>query len=123
MARFSRADRLTRPSEFAAVRSRGIAARAGTILVAVLPGERRHLGLAVSSGVGNAVVRNRLKRVIREFFRCHPETFPAGDCVVIPGREAGRCTNGELREQLARALVRLSERLAIAGRKGRCVAS
>ncbi|MGX9364938.1 ribonuclease P protein component [Desulfoplanes sp. PS50] len=45
------------------------------------------LGLAVSKKVGNSVQRNRIKRVVREFFRLHQDRIPSGiDYVVIPKR-------------------------------------
>jgi ribonuclease P protein component len=47
-------------------------------------GESR-LGLVVSRRVGNAVRRNRWKRVLREVFRQHRTALPRGyDWVVIP---------------------------------------
>jgi len=47
--------------------------------------ETARLGLAVSKRVGNAVVRNHVKRRIREAFRLKKETFPFGcDLVVYP---------------------------------------
>ena len=36
------------------------------------------LGLAVGKSVGNAVVRNRVKRRLREIFRRHKALLPAG---------------------------------------------
>ena len=50
------------------------------------PGQWR-FGLAVTRKSGNAVWRNRIKRVVREFFRLHQRAIPQGlDIVVVPRR-------------------------------------
>ncbi|MDL2210779.1 ribonuclease P protein component [Desulfovibrio sp. OttesenSCG-928-O18] len=50
-------------------------------------GEAWRLGLAVTRKTGNAVVRNRVKRVVREFFRLNQNRFTPGyDLVVVPKR-------------------------------------
>ena len=73
------------------------------------------LGIAVSRKVdGNAVGRNRIKRVWRETFRQHRDQLPAGSFVAIAKPAAAQAGNPELRaallELLARA-ARSSERL------------
>jgi len=51
----------------------------------------RRLGITVGKRVGPAVIRNRLKRRIREFFRQNKESFPeATDWVVTAKEGAGR---------------------------------
>lgn len=99
------------PAQFDAVKKHGRRARAGEVAVVALrtPGPRR-LGIVAARRAGNAVQRNRLKRVIREFFRLQPQLFPEGDSVVIPGADAGLLNNGEVRERLAQALVKLRGR-------------
>ncbi|MFH1913053.1 MAG: ribonuclease P protein component [Pseudomonadota bacterium] len=45
------------------------------------------LGLTVSRKMGNAVARNRIKRVVREYFRLHQYDFELPlDIVVVPKR-------------------------------------
>jgi ribonuclease P protein component len=58
---------------------------------------RRRLGVTVSKRVGNSVVRNRVKRCIREWFRHAREELPAGsDIVVIARRKARELSSVEV---------------------------
>lgn len=111
MPKFGKSSRLARPADFQSVKRRGKSVRSGGITVAAVSGPGRRLGIIVTRRTGNAVVRNRLKRVIREYFRDNAEAFPRGDCVVIPGAGTAGLTNEELRANLLKALGLLAQKL------------
>jgi ribonuclease P protein component len=45
------------------------------------------LGITVTRKVGNAVRRNRIKRLVREWFRCRQQELSPCDLVVIAKRD------------------------------------
>jgi ribonuclease P protein component len=118
MPKFGKASRILKPAEFQSVRRDGRSVRSGRLTVAAVPGSKRRLGVVVTRRTGNAVTRNRLKRVIREYFRNNGEAFPKGDCVVIPGTGSAKLTNDELRSNLTRALGLLAGKLETVIRGG-----
>jgi ribonuclease P protein component len=64
------------------------------------------LGVTVSRKVGIAVVRNRVKRHVREIFRRHPERLlPAHDLIVIAKPGAGDLAAIDVARELAAALA------------------
>ena len=66
-------------------------------------GSASRLGVTVSRKVGNAVVRNRIKRRIREWFRRDRSAIGPGlDLVVIARAGAARMTGPQTSAALAR---------------------
>jgi ribonuclease P protein component len=83
--RLARSARLRRRREFLEVQQRGRRIYSGELLVLALASgtPRPRIGITVSSKVGNAVERNRVKRWIREGWRSVAGNLSAVDVVVI----------------------------------------
>jgi ribonuclease P protein component len=63
------------------------------------------LGLTVSRKVGNAVKRNRVKRLVREFFRQYKKNFPVKvDFSVVAKKGAASLSAAKLNAEIKRAL-------------------
>jgi ribonuclease P protein component len=48
---------------------------------------KQRLGITASKKVGNAVKRNRIKRILREFFRLHKTCFPASSDILFIAKQ------------------------------------
>ena len=104
---FSKSSRIIKAEDFLKVKTEGVAARTRGLIISCLPGHRRRLGIVVSRRVGNAVQRNRLKRITREFFRMERKKFPSGDNVVIMSPSVSKLDNAQIRGELGKALEKL----------------
>jgi ribonuclease P protein component len=111
-AHFRRTLRLCRPAEFQAAYAQGRRFGNELLTATVRMNDRSsvRLGLSIAArSVGNAVSRNRLRRVIRESFRLRQQQLPPVD-IVIGARSAARAaTAKELREALQRLWTQISE--------------
>lgn len=77
-----------------------------------MDGGLARLGITVTRKVGKAVRRNRVKRLIREWFRQEGIDMGPYDVVVIPNRDLpSELTVGELARDLTEALVSAGYRL------------
>jgi ribonuclease P protein component len=62
------------------------------------------VGITVSGKVGNSVIRNRIKRQVREFFRRRRATLPQGvDFLVIARKSAVDLPSSVLDNELAKS--------------------
>ena len=112
--RLPKAARLLRRREFLLVQRQGKRQNAPSFVVIKYPrppasrhgkAEESRLGLTVTRRIGKAVVRNRIKRLVREFFRLHREKMPpAHDIVIIPKAGAEKLGYAQVAKELGRVL-------------------
>ncbi|MEZ4370753.1 MAG: ribonuclease P protein component [Polyangiaceae bacterium] len=75
--------------------------------------EPARLGLTVSRRTGNAVARNRMKRLLREAFRTSAAAWPRGvDLVIIAKQGPGELTVHDVVAELGAAREALAKRVA-----------
>ena len=120
-ARFRPADRVLLPRDYARARRHGRRLASKNFALSLAPRDDRlitarqargghpsktRLGMAVSRKVGNAVVRNRVKRAIREWFRHSRDVVdPETDLVVIARRGARELDTRQIGEELEALLT------------------
>lgn len=106
-ARLPRTARVRKRREFLRLQS-APRRRAGTLFVVITEpasGGGSRLGITVSKRVGGAVVRNRVKRLIREVFRrVRPRIDPPQTVLVIGRPPAATASYTDVKAELARAL-------------------
>jgi ribonuclease P protein component len=81
---FRPAHRIRKRKEFQTVYERGRRVSGRAFVVFLLPNELGHprLGITAPKRVGSAVIRNRMKRIVREIFRRNRDCFGTHDVVV-----------------------------------------
>ncbi len=72
------------------------------------------IGYTVSKKLGHAVVRNRVRRRLREIYRLHESEFLSGRDIVVVARSR---TVGAPYAKLERAFLSLSEKLGLLAEK------
>jgi ribonuclease P protein component len=112
---FDKSRRLRRRAEFQKVFDGGqrVRGRFLTLLVATSPAPTTRVGIVASRKLGDAVRRNRAKRLIREIFRRigQPDGTAGVDIVVIPRVELFSAGYANIEEDFKSVLSRCIARL------------
>ena len=113
MLTFPKTKRLVRTLDFARVKAEGFTHRGGTLVLGVLAvaDERAfRAGFVTSKRVGGAVVRNRVRRRLREIVRTHQHEVRTGIWIVLVARPSSA---GATSRQLEHDWLRLAKRASI----------
>ena len=112
--RFPKSARVRRQAEFDLVyRDNVFAADDVLVIRARRNGSKTtRLGLSVGRKVGNAVVRNRWKRTIREAFRKQYSELPVGVDLVVRPKKGATCNYAAIYRSIGRLAARLDKRLS-----------
>lgn len=102
--------RMRQGRDFSATMRRGERARSGSVVTHIRGGcESTRIGFVVSKSVGQAVVRNRVKRRLRHIAR--ELEFPNGAHVVVRALPlAAACDSARLDRDLRRSLTKAESR-------------
>lgn len=109
---FPKEERLLSRREFLRARRRGKKVQSRHLIAIALPSlvGRRRIGLTVSTKVGDAVSRNRVKRWLREIYRKDRESLPQGiDLVVIARFGAAESSFATLQKEFLGIAERLRD--------------
>jgi ribonuclease P protein component len=110
---YRKSERITKKSRFKAIYEQGVWSSSKHFTTIVCSNTRgvKRLGITVTKKAGNAVKRNRIKRLIREFFRLNKALFPPGhDAVVMAKRNMPPLTYQEACRELTELVTRKANR-------------
>lgn len=105
MGRFtlSKEERLLKRAQFVRLSGKGKSFKTRHFIAAVAEGDQDHnrIGITASKKVGNAIQRNRIKRIVREYFRHRKESLSGNrDINIIARKGAASLPNYRINREL-----------------------
>ena len=109
---FPKSKRILKTKEFRFVFDSGVKNVSRHLVMFGVPSQSDRVGLVVSKKVGNAVVRNKVKRMLREHFRqALPGSAVPMDIVVIARHTAKNATSDEISASFGKGISKLRKAL------------
>ena len=108
---YRKPERVTNRSRFKAIYDQGVwrSSKYFTTVTCVNAQGVKRLGITVTKKTGNAVKRNKVKRLIREFFRLNKGLFPdKHDVVIMAKRNMPPLTYRQACDELTELFTRIN---------------
>lgn len=106
---FGKQERIRKRREYLTIYEQGERSYSKHFTIVIRPNNTgfRRLGITVSKKAGNSVKRNRIKRLLREFFRLNKSRFASSqDILVIAKKNAGILRYHDVYHELEGILIK-----------------
>tara|TARA_R110002049_G_scaffold285698_1_gene466742 strand:+ start:148816 stop:149175 length:360 start_codon:yes stop_codon:yes gene_type:complete len=112
---FPKTRRVQHSREFTSILRRGTCVADGVLVLfatALENGQPSRIGITIPKKTGNAVARNRWKRLVRESFRTQQESIPSGYSFVVRPKKGASPSWAAIRKSVPYLAKKAAKRMA-----------